>query len=1581
MKTPLFLVSALSAVLGASAQAAIVTWSGSGSDANWSTPGNWLGGSAPALSDATTDLRFVGTTGTTVNVEQPYSIGDIIFGPVTGTPKSTTDGAFTLSGSDLTIQGVTQGSSGTFAIYNNTDKIQTINNNVTINNSAALIGANTNTASLVLNGKITMGFASGNLQVVEAGFSSTNAIKFNGVISSGAGNGGLILSGNGGNLTSTIYLNAANTYTGSTLITSAAAYIGANAPIGAAGAFGSGSSNVILGVVNGLGGNESYTDVLTSAAVSIDRSFLLRQTTGSFERIVIGGATGNVSNYTGAIQISNGATAANPVTVTAATGGTVNFTGANAANGNIIYRESSATGTADTLTKIGGGTVTLQKQSNYQGATIIDGGVLSVNLLANGGAAGSALGTATNDAFNLLIQGGTLQYTGAATSTDRLFTIAPSGGTIDASGSGAVNFSNTGAIVTADAASRNGTLAANSNTVSFLTSAVGGAPDVADLKVGMLVVGTGIPDNTTITAVTMGATNGLPSITLSASATATTTTQLTFGFVDPTVVPTTLALTGSNVGNNTIAGALSNSAGGNPLQIVKNGSGTWVLSGANTYTGTTTINAGVLTFANAAALYSGNSANWTPSNIIVNTGGGFAVNVGGASDFSTTDVATLFANLSTVNNNGLKAGSLFGMDTTNAPGEVVYSGTITNSTGTGGGAVGFVKQGAGVLTLSASNSYTGVTKINGGVLKLGNTGALGASTGLTIATSGTMDLNGLNYTTAIAGTLSGGAITNSSATAATYVGGVAVIANSGINGTGDITLSGAVTAQNSSTLTKSGTNTLTLSGGVNNTSLAMTVNGGTVILNKSSSGGALRGTDGSLGLAMTGTNYGNALVINTGGTVKLGANDQIRSGDLLTGIVSITGGTFDLNGHYSTINGLRIGSTDGLTAGTLTDTTGGGYLIITGTGVDGASKISAYNGTVSAVLAGAAASFTKTTSGTVTLTAANTYAGLTTVSAGELDLNTTGATAIVSALTVTGGTAKLLQSNQIATNQNLTVSGGTFDIQGFNQTLNNVHLTGGTIAGSGGTLTGTSAYDMQAGTVSANLSGTAGLTKTTTGTVTLSGVNTYTGSTAVNAGILKLGSTSALGGSSLTVGASGTLDLNGQNYTTATLSNNLLGGLTNSSATAATWANSFTGDAVTGSTNHTASVTGVGNITLTGGYNAQRLAMNGTNTLTLAGSTSNAGTTLIANSGTVVLNNTLADGALRGLDAAGNVLTVNGGTVQLGHNEQIRSAVDLNTGIVSVYGGTFDINSFTETVNGLRIGDGVTMGSVISTGGAGSLIISGSTAGFGQNNIVGNSGTVSANLAGAGATFTKATSGTVTLSGSNSYTGATAVNAGTLNINGSIAASASTVNGGTLAGSGTTGAVTVAGGGTVAGTLHTGALMVQLNGVVSPGTTVGVLSAASATFQSGGSFTLQLNNDGGSGSAGVNWDKVAITGSLDISGLSSSNKFVLSLQTLVGTTPGLLGTFDQSVNHTWASIITTAGLTLPGTGFNSNLFSVNTSGFQNSFAGTFTVIQDPISSNNLDLLYTAIPEPGTWAMLAGGVGMLVMLQQARRRRA
>ena len=154
---------------------------------------------------------------------------------------------------------------------------------------------------------------------------------------------------------------------------------------------------------------------------------------------------------------------------------------------------------------------------------------------------------------------------------------------------------------------------------------------------------------------------------------------------------------------------------------------------------------------------------------------------------------------------------------TNATGSHDFSGVIA-------GPIALTKSGAGSQTLSAENTYSGLTTISGGTLKLGVAGTstntpLGTTAaGTTISAGGTLDLNGYTLGTAEALTINGygvgnnGALINSSTlTAATYTGAITVGSASYIGGAGTMTLSGAV-GGNSVAFVNGGSFTLSNSG-------------------------------------------------------------------------------------------------------------------------------------------------------------------------------------------------------------------------------------------------------------------------------------------------------------------------------------------------------------------------------------------------------------------------------------------------------------------------------------------------------------------------------------------------------------------------------------------------------------------------------------------------------------------------------------------------------------------------------------------------------------------------------------------------
>jgi fibronectin-binding autotransporter adhesin len=599
--------------------------------------------------------------------------------------------------------------------------------------------------------------------------------------------------------------------------------------------------------------------------------------------------------------------------------------------------------------------------------------------------------------------------------------------------------------------------------------------------------------------------------------------------------------------------------------------------------------------------------------------------------------------------------------------------TIIGAIEDGANTFSLTKSGNGVLILAgAADSYGGDTIVSGGILRLGtdNQIANGALFGnLVVNLGGTFDLAGFSDT--INGLSGDGIVDKSTASAETLT-----------LGGGDATASFTGTIQNTLgtiAVTKTGTGTQTLAG--NNTYSGLTTVSGNGVLNiqhANALGSTAAGTTIASGSALQIqggiVTAAEALAIDGTGISNNGALRNISGNNTYSGAITINSAT-------------RINSDSGL----LTLDVASGNAI-TGTNDDltfgGAGDI-----TVADAIATTGGDLTKDGIGKLTLTAANTYTGLTTVSAGTLEY----------------GIDNALSSGGI------TVSGGILDIKTFNDTVGTVTLSGGgSINGTTGVLTGTS-YAMQDGSAFAILGGAGALTKTTAGTVTLFGVNTYTGATIINAGTLSVG-TIGDGGVAGNMGAA-----------TITAANLTLGGGTLQ----------YTG--ATDSTNR--------NFVLTGGTSSTIEVVNAGTELTMSGASTNT-TGALAKTGAGKL-------ILTGTNLYTGLTTVSAGTLEYG----VTNA--LSSGAVTVNGGILDIKTFNDTVGTVTLSGG---GSITGTTG----VLTGTSYAM-------QDGSASAILGGTGA-LTKTTAGTVTLSGANTYTGATNIDAGTLNIRNSAALGATSGN-------------------------------------------------------------------------------------------------------------------------------------------------------------------------------------------------------------
>jgi len=144
--------------------------------------------------------------------------------------------------------------------------------------------------------------------------------------------------------------------------------------------------------------------------------------------------------------------------------------------------------------------------------------------------------------------------------------------------------------------------------------------------------------------------------------------------------------------------------------------------------------------------------------------------------------------------------------------------------------------------------------------------------------------------------------------------------------------------------------------------------------------------------------------------------------------------------------------------------------------------------------------------------------------AGTLFLAGSSANTFSGGMTVQDGVVTVAKNNALGTGP-LVMAGGILNLGSFTLGVSSVSLLGGVINSTSGGLSSTSAYQVQSGTINSRLGGAGGLIKNTTGAVTLTAANTYTGGTQITGGRLAINNAtgSGTGTGSVSVGSGGLL--------------------------------------------------------------------------------------------------------------------------------------------------------------------------------------------------------------------------------------------------------------------------------------------------------------------------------------------------------------------------------------------------------------------------------------------------------------------------
>ncbi|HEV2652352.1 MAG TPA: autotransporter domain-containing protein [Rhizomicrobium sp.] len=618
-------------------------------------------------------------------------------------------------------------------------------------------------------------------------------------------------------------------------------------------------------------------------------------------------------------------------------------------------------------------------------------------------------------------------------------------------------------------------------------------------------------------------------------------------------------------------------------------------------TGSVTLQSGELSDS-AVSTYTGSTTiDAGNGTALILTGTGSIASSSGVIDNGTLDISGTTAGTSITTLSGSGTVSLGAQTLTITAGSSTFSGVLADG-GFSGGTGGGLTIAGGTETLSGTNTFTGTTTIN-----LGATLQLGAG-GTTGTVAGPITDNGL-----LSFDYSGPVIVSSLISGS---GNLEVVAGTVVE-TSASSLGGTVTIDNGATLQWGNNNAAFLTGGGN----AVTDNGALVL---DFGGGGVGGSipiSGSGSVTIESGSLNDSAASTYTGATTIDANALLllsTAGSIASSSNVIDNGTFDISGTTAgtAITTLSGSGTVSLGAQTLTITAGSSTF--SGILADGGL----FGGTGgSLIIAG----------GTETLSGANTFSGNT---------------------SVLGGTLSAGAVNTFSPNSILVVSApGNVALNGFNQIVAGIAGNGNIALGSATLTTTSTATQNFAGMIS----GGGGLTVGGTGIQILSGNNTYTGPTTINAGTLQAGIANTLSGNTdVTVAGGATFDLNGFDQAIGSLAG--AGDVALGSATLTT-----NGDNAT--TTFSGAIAGTGGLTKTGGG---ELFLTGISTFT--------GATLV-DGGVLSVNGTLASAVtvnagatLKGIGTVAGVTVGSGGTIAPGNSiGTLHVAGNVNLGAGSTY--------------------------------------------------------------------------------------------------------------------------------------------------------------------------------------------------------------------------------------------------------------------------------------------------------------------------
>jgi autotransporter-associated beta strand protein len=734
----------------------------------------------------------------------------------------------------------------------------------------------------------------------------------------------------------------------------------------------------------------------------------------------------------------------------------------------------------------------------------------------------------------------------------------------------------------------------------------------------------------------------------------------------------------------------------------------------------------------------------------------------GNTAYSNTLNVTGAANLNVGNAAGMAGELLIAYDNVSNGALNVTGGAATVGTGKTDNKIYFFKAGSG-FGYTASLTQSGGTVTANGIQFGGTSGTYDAASTASLTLSGGVLYVGAQGITRgsaasdlpVAIKLQGGTLganQNWSSSLEMLIGGTATMQAQDSDGAArNITLSGNLSddGEVTGTLIKVGSGTLSLTG-TNTFGGGLTIRNGTVESRTTQTtlgtGTVTMGGAGSTGATyLTGQNNSNRFVINApdSGNIVIGTNN-VYNGFTLSGGITLNNANLTFQTFNNVISGSSRASSN-ITGGV----TGTGNLLLNNLGL-AANTItisgSSVNHTGSITLSGTAATGDTTisapiganvtgitqssTTSRLVLSGSNAYSGTTTISAGTLRL----------------GAANVIPDGSGKGNVAVT---GTFDLNGFSETVNGLTGSGivdNTAISTSGTLTVTTSSVFNG--VLRNSGAALALVKAGNSDFTLNGSNTYGGGTTINAGRLFIANPGSLTpNGAVQINNGGGLHLNVSGTPTYSQSITLASGGGLALRQAATLSNvtlPTSGSVVFNSDDQNTVGIGLnGNLALTGDLTIQVGGVRvGPGDVTLSGAISGTGGLVKTQTGNLILSSTS--------NTYSGDTAISAGTLRLGASNVIPNGS--GKGNVAV-AGTFDLNGFSETVNGLS-GAGTVDNTAAST--PATLTVS---AGSTFSGTLQNSG---ANLA-----LVKTGESDFIMSGTNTYRGGTTINAGRLFVNSS----------------------------------------------------------------------------------------------------------------------------------------------------------------------------------------------------------------------